>query len=115
MDATTDISGRFSDVGELLRWRAEHHPERRAYTFCDGDRSPEENVTYAELDADARAVAARLTESGAAGHRVILLLPPGRSFVAGFLGCIYAGSIAIPAFPPRPGTHLNRFLAIARA
>jgi acyl-CoA synthetase (AMP-forming)/AMP-acid ligase II len=38
------------------------------------------------------------------GERVLLFYPPGLDYVAAFFGCLYAGMIAVPSYPPR----LNR-------
>ncbi len=47
------------------------------------------------------AVAARLQGLGAAGECAVLLYPPGLEFVTAFLGCLYAGVIAVPLPVPR--------------
>ncbi|KAH9103971.1 hypothetical protein AeMF1_019818, partial [Aphanomyces euteiches] len=38
------------------------------------------------------------------GDRVMLCYPPGLDFAMGFWGCLYAGAIGIPTYPPYPGT-----------
>ncbi|WP_190139757.1 beta-ketoacyl synthase N-terminal-like domain-containing protein, partial [Streptomyces longispororuber] len=73
--------------------------------------------TFAELDLRARRVAALLRHEGATGAPVLLLHPPGLHYVAGFLGCLYAGAVAVPAYPPdtrRFGRTMPRLAAIAR-
>jgi amino acid adenylation domain-containing protein len=106
-----------SDFASLLRWRAEHQPDRLAYRFLlDGDED-EVSLTYAELDQRARAIAAWLEESGASGERAIMLYPPGLDYVAAFFGCLYAGTVAVPAYPPDPARlerSLDRLGAIAK-
>jgi acyl carrier protein len=47
------------------------------------------------------------------GERVLLLYPAGLEYVAAFLGCLYAGVVAVPAYPPRPNRPLDRIRAIA--
>jgi acyl-CoA synthetase (AMP-forming)/AMP-acid ligase II/acyl carrier protein len=47
------------------------------------------------------------------GQRVLLLYPPGLDFVAGFYGCLYAGAVAIPAYPPRRNRNMLRIQAIS--
>ena len=59
-------------------------------------------LTRGELDRRARALAARLQARGLAGRRALLLYPPGLEFIAAFFGCLYAGVVAVPAYPPRP-------------
>ncbi len=53
-------------------------------------------VTYAELDKKARAMAAYLQTETQIGDRVLLAYPAGIDFVVAFLGCLYAGVIAVP-------------------
>ncbi|WP_424097232.1 SDR family NAD(P)-dependent oxidoreductase [Moorena producens] len=44
----------------------------------------------------------------------MLVYPPGIDFIAAFFGCLYAGVIAVPAYPPpRRSRNLSRLLAIA--
>ncbi len=67
-----------------------------------------------ELDRRARAIAASLQEAARPDDRVLLLLPSDLDFVAAFFGCLYAGVVAVPAYPPRllPQRSLPRLLAI---
>ena len=87
---------------ELSRRRAESQPEELAYTFLADGETGEERLTYAGLDARARAIGGLLQELGARGERVLLLYPPGLDYVTAFVGCVYAGAIAVPAYPPDP-------------
>ncbi len=87
---------------ELLQIRAERHPEKRAYSFfLDGDKK-EVQISYAELEQKARAIASLLQKKRLQGERALLLYPPGLDYIVGFLGCLYAGAIAVPAYPPNP-------------
>ena len=38
----------------------------------------------------------------APGERALLIYPPGLDYIAAFFGCLYAGVIAVPAYPPNP-------------
>ncbi|MCP4327281.1 MAG: fatty acyl-AMP ligase, partial [Alphaproteobacteria bacterium] len=51
---------------------------------------------------------------GMKGERALLLYPPGLDYVAAFFGCLYAGVIAVPAYPPRFNRSLSRLLVIVR-
>ncbi|MFP2932821.1 AMP-binding protein, partial [Pyxidicoccus sp. 3LG] len=98
---------------DVCRARAAAQPGDWVFTFLEDEG--EHTVTYAELDAGARAVAALLQRHLAPGERALLLYPPGREYVMGFLGCLYAGVIAVPAYPPDPmrlGRTLPRLQAL---
>ena len=64
------------------------------------DSKESEVLTYAELDKQARIIAAQLQKISTPGDRALLLYPAGLDFLKAFFGCLYAGIIAIPApFP----------------
>jgi acyl-CoA synthetase (AMP-forming)/AMP-acid ligase II len=98
----------FHSLVSLLRSQAAQLPNATALRFL-GDRDDEESsLTYAEVDARARAVAAHLQAAGAAGERALVLHPPGLPYISALLGCFYAGVIAVPAYPPRFNRRLER-------
>jgi amino acid adenylation domain-containing protein/thioester reductase-like protein len=102
----------------MLRIPADRQPDSKAFTFLiDPDAEIQESeqcLTYGELDRRARAIAALLQrtfpetlnfrESKQHSLRALLLFPPGLDFISAFFGCLYAGVVAVPAYPP----HLNR-------
>ena len=47
------------------------------------------------------------------GERALLLYPAGLEFIAAFFGCLYAGVVAVPVYPPRRNRSMNRIQAIA--
>src|SRR5205823_3519205 len=98
----------YSDLNNLLRLMAERTPERLAFTYLKDGETEDASWTYAELDKKARCIAALLQRSNCAGERVLLLYPAGLDFVAAFWGCLSAGAIAVPAYPPRSNRHLSR-------
>jgi len=97
---------------EVLRSRAVADPGRRAYTFLADGEADALPLSYGELDLRARAVAVRLQASGLRGERVLLLFPPGLEYAAAFLGCLYAGAVAVPAYPPTGSRGVPRLQAI---
>lgn len=103
---------KFSTLVELLRYRASSQPERIAYIFLRDGEIEEARLTYGELDQKARAIAAHLQSLEAKGERGLLLYPPGLDFISAFFGCLYAGVVAIPAYPPRRNQNLLRLQAI---
>src|SRR6266702_694619 len=103
-----------STLVEILRRRVLHQPDRLAYTFLLDGETGEAHLTYTDLDQKARAIGARLQSLGAYGERALLVYPPGLEFIAGFFGCLYAGVVAIPVYPPH-SPRLDKSLPKLRA
>jgi amino acid adenylation domain-containing protein len=103
---------------DILRWRAQHSPQREAYTFLldttNGylGETKQVQMTYADLDHQARCIAELLQDRVAPGERVLLLYPPSLEYVAAIFGCFYAGVVAVPAYPPRLNQSLMRIQTI---
>ena len=83
-----------------------------AYTFLVDGESKKVSLTYERLENRAKAIAAYLQSQIAPQERVLLLYPPGLDYIEAFFGCLYAGAIAIPAYPPRPNRSLARIQSI---
>ncbi|MGK3992297.1 non-ribosomal peptide synthase/polyketide synthase [Sorangium sp. So ce1024] len=110
-----DLPASCSTLVDLLRFRATEQPDRLAYNFLLDGETQEATLTYAQLDRRARAIGATLESRGARGARVLLLFPPGLEYAAAVLGCLYAGAVAVPAYPPDParlGRTLPRLQAL---
>lgn len=98
-----------STLVDWLRWRAEHQPDRIAYTHLrDGDADAVD-WTYAALDTRARAVAAWLQRVPCRGERALVMFEEGLDYLAALFGCMYAGVLAVPVHPPDPA-RLDRTL-----
>jgi acyl-CoA synthetase (AMP-forming)/AMP-acid ligase II len=102
------LSGARSFV-DVLRDRAANLPDQLAYDFLVDGEEEKISLTYAELDRRARAIGAMLQATCNPGDRAVLLYAPGLDYVAAYLGCLYGGTIAVPAYPPDP-MRLNRTL-----
>ncbi|HVJ94566.1 MAG TPA: beta-ketoacyl synthase N-terminal-like domain-containing protein, partial [Labilithrix sp.] len=86
------------------------------FTFLVDGEDQKDVLSIVGLDERARAVAAELTMVGASGRQVLIMCPSGLDYIAAFFGCLYAGSIAIPVFPPDPSrldATLPRLQAVA--
>ena len=83
------------------------------FTYLVDGENEQVHLTYRELDRQARAIGAWLESRHLVGQRALLLYPAGLEFIAAFFGCLYAGVIAVPVYPPRRNRSLNRIQAIA--
>jgi len=97
---------------EILQSKTLYQPDKKAFTFLLDGEAEETSITYRELDLQARAIATRLQDLGASGDRALLIYPPGLEFIAAFFGCLYAGVVAVPAYPPRRNQSLSRLQSI---
>lgn len=98
---------------DLAQLRAAEFTDRRAYTFLTDGEQKESHLTYGELDRQACAIAGELQRRGLTGTNVLLLYPPGLGFIAAFFGCLYAGCVAVPAYPPQINRSTARIQGIA--
>jgi len=94
---------------EVLQHWAGSRPDELAFRFLLDGEQAEQCVSFGELEQRVRGVAARLQQLEACGERVLLLYPSGLEFITAFLGCLFAGAVAVPAYPPDP-TRLDRTL-----
>jgi len=111
MTQTVQTSQQFVDV---LRRRAALHPQRSAIKFLLDGETVGMDMSYGELDRRARLLAAQLQRHAAHGERAMLLYPSGPDYVVAFFACLYAGIIAVPAYPPEMAhpQHLKRLLSM---
>lgn len=98
---------------EVLRVRSATQPNQVAFTFLQDGETEQATLTYQQLDQLARRVATGLQELGLTGKTALLLYKPGLDFIVGFFGCLYAGVIAVTAYPPRSERNTPRIKAIS--
>ena len=104
---STICTQRLSNLIHLLHRRVQEQGEKTLYTYLKDGESQETRLTYCELERRALAIAAQLQSHLSSGDRILLLYPPGVEFPAAFFGCLCAGMVAVPTYPP----HSNQFLA----
>lgn len=86
-----------NDFSQLLEQLASS--ERHAHRYRDKDALVD--LSYGELVAEADRLARRMHRLGVRhGDRVGLVLHRARDFIPAFLGCVRAGFIAVPLYPP---------------
>src|SRR5579872_388667 len=90
-----------SILGQLDRL-ADEHPNKLLYSYLDVNGDPIESYTYASFLHRAQAIAGHLRKGDrfAAGDRLLLAYPPGLEMICAFFGCVHAGLIPVPVYPP---------------
>ncbi|HVC93235.1 MAG TPA: amino acid adenylation domain-containing protein [Pirellulales bacterium] len=89
-------------LGHVLQWRALRQADEVAFVFLVDGEDEEQSLTYAELDLQARAIAGELRHRGATGQKALLVYDAGLDYIAALYGCLYAGVVAVPVYPPDP-------------
>jgi acyl transferase domain-containing protein/acyl-CoA synthetase (AMP-forming)/AMP-acid ligase II/acyl carrier protein len=102
----------FRSFVEVLRHHARTRPDQRAYVFLENGEVESGSLTFRALDSRARQIGARLQAVVNPGDRVLLLYPPSLEFISAFMGCLYAGAVAVPAYPPRQNRYAGRLQSI---
>src|SRR5277367_6426776 len=90
-----------SILGHLDRL-ADEHPDKLLYSYLDVNGDSLESYTYASFLHRTEAIASYLWKDGrfAPGDRLLLAYPPGLEMICAFFGCVRAGLIPVPVYPP---------------
>lgn len=90
-------------VLDRFRTLCETDPDRRLFTFVGDDGADERVLDARDLAAAADLVARSLRGWGLRpGDRAVLVYPPSLEFIAAYLGCLAAGVLPVPVYPPDP-------------
>jgi acyl-CoA synthetase (AMP-forming)/AMP-acid ligase II len=95
---------------DILSDRVKYQSDQQAYIFLQNGETESGSLTYGELDRQARSIAAQIQSWQ--GERALLIYPSGLEFITAFFGCLYAGVVAVPVYPPRRNQNLSRLLSI---
>ncbi len=100
-------------LSHQIAHHAKQFPNQTAVKFLRGD-SDAEILSYALLQQRIDSVAATVRQRVGVGEQTLLLYPQGLEFVPAFLGCLQAGVIAVPAYPPRRNRSQQRLVGIVK-
>ncbi|MDF0730621.1 amino acid adenylation domain-containing protein, partial [Pseudomonas entomophila] len=100
---------------DLLEARARLQPDNEVYTFLPAGEGSPDSLTYAKLHERARKIACYLHEQDvSADARIMLLFHAGIDYICAFFGCLYAGAIPVPAYPPTHARQFDRLKAVIK-
>ncbi|MDR0328331.1 MAG: AMP-binding protein, partial [Planctomycetaceae bacterium] len=102
-----------ANLVQLVQYRADTEPDAPAFTYLANGIDDEIIMSNANLDRHARRIAAWLQSRNMFGQRALLLYPPGLEFITAYFGCLYAGVIAVPVYPPRRNRSIRRIQSVA--
>jgi thioester reductase-like protein len=90
-----------SILDQLDKLGAEH-PDKLLYSYLDLNGNPTESYTYASFIERTKAIAAHLLKDGQFNpeDRLLLAYAPGLEMICAFFGCVRAGLIPVPVYPP---------------
>ncbi len=90
-----------ASILETLDRLGEEQPHKLLYSFLDLHGEPLESYTYAAFLQRTKAIADRLRkERFKPSDRLLLAYPPGLEMICAFFGCVRAGLIPVPVYPP---------------
>lgn len=90
------------NFNEVLPRTAAVRKDYIAYRYLPDGESEGPRLSYADVERRCCSVAAAIGDAAGPGERALLLYGPGLEFVTGYFGCLRAGVIAVPVYPPRP-------------
>jgi acyl-CoA synthetase (AMP-forming)/AMP-acid ligase II/predicted NAD/FAD-binding protein/thioesterase domain-containing protein/acyl carrier protein len=105
---------------DVLVYQAQVAGTRPALTFLGPKLEPEAALRHGEVWERSRAIAEALRGRWglSPGDRALLVYLPGVDFVLGLLGCLIAGVVPVPIYPPDPSNlkyDLDKIRSIATA
>lgn len=107
----SDIRLTMDTLVDTVLKRASVQADHIGYAFVAAENHHEER-TYETLAQRSKAIGATLQRLIDQGDRVLLLYPPGLGYIEAFFGCLFAGAIAVPAYPPLPNRLDQRLQAL---
>jgi thioester reductase-like protein len=80
----------------------DEHPHKLLYSYLDLNGKPLKEYSYGSFLRRTKVIAARLRNDHhfAAEDRLLLAYPPGLEMICAFFGCVRAGLIPVPVYPP---------------
>ena len=80
----------------------DEHPRKLLYSYIDLNGNHIEGYTYASFLHRTKVIAGHLRKEHrfAAQDRLLLAYPPGLEMICAFFGCVRAGLIPVPVYPP---------------
>lgn len=99
-----ETTAKYATLVEILCERSQQMPTKTVFTFLKDGETQSVNLSYQDLERQAKAIASHLSDCNLrGGDRAVLVYPfdSALEFIAAFFGCLYAGVVAVPCYPPQ--------------
>jgi acyl-CoA synthetase (AMP-forming)/AMP-acid ligase II len=99
-----ETTAKYATLVEILCERSQQIPTKTVFTFLKDGETQSVDLNYQDLERQARAISSHLNVCNVRpGDRVLLVYPfdGALEFIAAFFGCLYAGVVAVPCYPPQ--------------
>lgn len=101
------------NIINILSEHAKNQPNNVALTFIE-DSGKEASLTYAQLHSAACSLALKLEAVNTNKSPVAIMIPQGLNYIVSFFGCLYAGAVAVPLYPPGSSNHADRIIKVVQ-
>ncbi len=101
-----------SSLVDLVRFRASDAPDALAWIYLKDGANDGIPITYSELLHQSLRMASFIRQYAKPGDRALINHQPGLDYVLSFFGCLFSGVVAVPVYPPRFNTKMERLDAI---
>lgn len=112
LQTTIEQNVKYSSLIDLLNDKAENHPHKLAFNYLTDGEDDEISISYEQLDSNSKRIAAYLQNEGLCGKRALIMYPSGINYITAFFGCLYAGVVAVPVYPPTLSRNMDRVKSI---
>jgi thioester reductase-like protein len=91
-----------ASILDKLESLGDQHPDRLLYSYIDVNGHPIGGYTYGAFLRRTKVIAGHLRKQHGfkSQDRLLLAYPPGLEMICGFFGCVRAGLIPVPIYPP---------------
>lgn len=108
-----DVLTATNSLCDLLDTYYEQADQQDKFIFLGEQLKVVDKMNYPQLIIKAKAIAALLQDHHVKpGDRVLMIYNPGLEFIYAFFGCLYAGAIAVPCYPPGNKKLVDKLSAI---
>lgn len=102
-----------SNLLEALEFHAREKRDLIAFQFLASDSESAACLSFGDLHARVLEISSGLRMRTTRGDRALLMYPPSLEFICSFLGCLHAGVVPVPIYPPKTNRHMARVVRVA--